>query len=251
MAAADQYTNQLHGQLKYYATWLPGTPVGLGAIGTMQANQFIPQDDIARFGFKVIAKRDRTADTFEYSTKNGVDVDTKTAGSISPDVPNVPRAKAGMKLRFKRSDAVWFAASGCKMDRIDNQLELAKLIKDLYKSGQWKREWVVVTHVVKAASATVLVSASRGASAELEVQGKASTPLGKAEASTRSTLKADSSMAFKIVAEKGLTPLFRLTELSDGWREWFGDPVVGPKRARRTSAKAARGPEPKALTRVP
>jgi hypothetical protein len=81
----------------------------------------------------------------------------------------------------------------------------------------WDKRWVVITRLVKATTATVIVSQSSNSSLEFSASANLASAypaLGKADAGL--TMKHQSGSTIKVIGEKRLTPLFQLGCLKTG-----------------------------------
>jgi hypothetical protein len=214
---AMQYSTEIAQGLKYLATWVPQTRLELGDIGTIEDSVFVPWSslravgyDASRFGVTPWGP----AVSFAYQSAGSVDVSFKAKGEVKADLPNVPKGSAGAAIRFGRGGAVFFSANGCRSRRLDDGLALRQRLLELNDRGLWNKDWVVVTEVVEAASATILVSSGLDASIELKAKGKVATV---ADLSAGVTAVNASGVQARIVAERRLTPLFHAVKVNKIW----------------------------------
>lgn len=217
--AARQYTTELAHQFGYSATWTPGMPLSLGAIGTFDKDHiFAPVSSLDRAGIKFSEIGTTASQSFNYATAGAVDVSFKLAGNPSPLAPNIPVSQAGLGMRFNRKHATVFLAEDAREWRIEDQLSLAKEVIYLIKAGFWDKDWAIITHVVRAASTTILIARSAGAGIEFSISAEVAgggLELLSADMDIRTV--ASREMQLVIVATGGITPLFRAKRVRPKW----------------------------------
>ena len=218
------YAKEITHGLRYGATWTPGTPLRLGQIGTFEDGIFLPLGHLNTMGIRFGLELDTSPTTYTYMSAAGVSLRFKAKGETSSLYKSLSEAKAGVAITFDRENAVVFSASGCLEHRISDILSLQALLADLLNGGGWKENWAVVTHLVVADSATVVLSQSANTVLELEATGSAgSGPAKVGDISGGVALSFSDSMNQLIVASPGLTPLFHSMRLKRSF--WTGEPT--------------------------
>jgi hypothetical protein len=144
-------------------------------------------------------------------TSKGVNEPSITAGVHIPDLAaGAIDAKAKVTIKFASEHGIIFRASGIRFQTMKDQPQMARKVARLAKSGQWGRDWYIVTQTIQAASASILISNSPSAEVELALGAKATVAgleLLGAELKPRVVRQKD--MHFLIVGESGLIPLFK------------------------------------------
>ncbi|MCW5802109.1 MAG: hypothetical protein KIT31_06960 [Deltaproteobacteria bacterium] len=164
----------------------------LGDVGYLENNIFHYRTHLRDLGIGVEARKDGSAEReaqFDYATKGAVDV--------SADV-DAQGADAEIRLGFLRESAVYLRLRRCFVRQLEGLDGIGAQILAWSKVGKWDRDDVVVTEVVEADDATILVSGGHGASATLR--------LGS-DASAKTSISG--SFALRSLGEHGLTPLFK------------------------------------------
>ena len=216
------YTDELASNFGYYATWMPGTPMKLGIIGTLEKNVFTPLSSLEHFKIQFGIMRDRNKNEFKYSSAGAVTITQKLSGEAAKGT-KLGKADAGIIIEFNKSNAVYFRAVGTSNHYIADKINLGNNILNLYKKGEWKKEWVIVTQIVDADSATILISKEKGAKLELKAKADLKpAELDIANMDFGSENAYSSSLSFKIVAKSGINPLFKVMGIKDAW---FKDPA--------------------------
>ena len=218
MSIAKQYTKEIVQALQYLPIWLPIKKLELGSIGTIKNHVFEITGNIKNTPLPFSRSLDRPSGTMRYSSKKGVSLQAKLAGSAPAVGSAFTTADAGVSVKFSRGEVVVFEASGCKIESIADVGTLGQSIVRLYKMGTWDPDQYVVTEVVRADAATVLISSNAGASIELRVGGKVDVAgVSLADVNAEFGVAGYSDMGYQIVAERGLTPLFKAYRVDPGF----------------------------------
>jgi len=200
-----QYTRSLL-RTGYRATWLPGETMELGAIGFLKDGLFDQRARLRDFGISFAAKAGTGRTGFEYQSSTGVKTSYKAAGEPSAVFRGIGVGSAGVRFEFSRLGAVVFSAPNCEITEIDNKRALERKLRSAH---DWDMGWVVITKVVKAHSATILLSGSSEAFVELRASASAA-PGGfdLADVAVGFSRARASGMAVNLVAQGRLTPLY-------------------------------------------
>ena len=221
------YTNEIHGQFSYWATWLPASRVRLGDIGPVRDRVFSPQTNLADLGVSFETTRRTEGLNLQYATQNGVQVTFQSAAA-SQTIPQIPQGKAGIEVAFAKTSGIVFVLKDGHERRIRDLDAIARKLVQLIQQGDVYREYALVTHVVDAAAATVLISGSSEAKfvTSAEADFKAGL-LDLANASAQLSRVSSKNMETEVVADQGATPLFKLAGFKKaGW--FWGSPRVTP-----------------------
>lgn len=206
------YTSEVYENLKYRPTWLPGIPMHLGTVGLIEDGIFRAVTDLNRLDipFEEIADSDRNA--IDFTSKGGVFIAFKAAGEANSRFEAVAKANAGALIEFSRVGAVVLQLRDVSLNRIADQYQLRNdLLRAIAvgdESNRWLRDWVVVTEVARAGSATIVISNSGHSRLELRASGSV-TPTSLVDLSANLSVATESELCTKVIAEAGLTPLYR------------------------------------------
>ena len=206
-----QYTNELYKKFGYYATWMPGTPMELGTVGIMDSKVFVKKSHLRNFGIAFDIEEDPSKDDLDYTSDSGVTFTPKVSGTVPAAGSVLTQADAGFTVEFSREKALLFKVKGAQYVSIRDQEKLGREIGKLKEEGKWKKEYVVIVELARADSATILISGSANSKIELKANANiGATKLDIADASLQLGIAIARSMSTKIIAEQGLTPLFRI-----------------------------------------
>jgi len=208
-----QYTHEMYKKFGYFATWEPNRPLELGDVGVLYENEFTRLFNISkRFeSIKFDIFKDDTPGDLEYSSEGSVTICTKVAGTI-PQIGSVlTEADAGITIEFNNEKAVVFKANETISPSIDDTVRLGEDIIQLYREGKWEKNWVVITELVKAGSASIFISNKKNGKVELKANANIqATNFDIANAEFSFSPAFSGGLETRIIAQKGLTPLFKV-----------------------------------------
>ena len=233
---ARQYTREMYRKFRYFATWEPTKHLSLGDIGEMQKNEFIRISNLANFNIPFATCTDPTPGNLEYHSQGGVSITTKLAGTFPPQGSILNQADAGLSVEFAKEKAVMFKANNTRNTSIDDVISLGQTLMQLFKQGKWQRNWVVITELIDARAATILISNNRGSKLELKANANLSAPgIDIADAAFQFSPVVSRGMATTVVAQTGITPLFKVMGIK---RKGILGARWGMKRIRTTLSPA-------------
>lgn len=232
-AASKSYVKGIWQRFSYLATWLPNTRLQLGDVGVQDGQAFRRVTSLKDLGiaFQVRTGADRV--DFTYTSQSGVTIQAKAQGQVAAGSP-LASAQAGISIEFGEAGAFLFQAVGCSIDEIEDKAAVGRAAIALFQQGQWEPDWAVVDTLVKADSATIVVSNSQDAGLDLSADVPVTIgDLAKADAGL--AVKAQRGDVVRFIAARGLAPLFKLSRVQrplltrwfgGGGRITFGGPAV-------------------------
>jgi hypothetical protein len=224
-SSVRRYTDEIHSQFAYWAMWLPSSRVQLGDVGPVHDRVFSPQTSLTDLGVPFQTTRRAEILNLQYATQSGVQMTFQSAVG-SQAIPQIPPGKAGIELAFGAAGGIVFVVKDGRERRIHDLDAISRKLLELIKQGDVPREYALVTHVVDAAAATVLISSSSNAKfiASADADFKAGL-LDLANAGVGFSRVSSKDMETELVADKGATPLFKLAGFKKGGWFW-GSPKV-------------------------
>ncbi len=209
--ASNLYVKSIYDKFSYLATWLPNTRLELGDVGIREGEFFKRMTSLKDMGASFNVRSGNSSVDFTYTSKSGVILKTKAAGEVAAGT-TLPVAQAGILIDFSKEGAFLFQALGCLVDELDDKTGLGQAIIELHKKGNWDLNWAVVDTVVKANSATIVVSNSHNAALELTAKAPvAATNLANLD--TGLTVNSQRGDVIRFLAINGLIPLFKLSRI--------------------------------------
>lgn len=208
-----QYTKSLFRALNWRGTWPVSERLELGDVGTLEDGIFRQETTLADLRVSFSKNWGTARTSFYYESSSGVSVHTKLAGETSRFFSYVGHARAGVSFLFSRAGAVVFWAPSCRVGAIANPASLRPKLKRLRESGDWDRDWVFISRVIKAPRATILVSGSRGAGVELRAD-QSVTAIDLAKIGADLAVARREGMAVFMVAAGDLIPLYQVRNVT-------------------------------------
>lgn len=206
-----QYTREMHRKFGYYATWEPNRPLSLGDVGIFRKNVFTRISSLANFGITFEVVPDDTPGDLGYNSQGGVTISSKLSGSLPAAGSVLTEADAGISVDFNNENAVLFKANKTLTSSIDDIIGLGKKIFELFKQGKWNKDWTIITELVNADTATILISNKSDGKIELKATANVNAPdFDIADAEFNFMPAFSRGLETKIIAEKGITPLFKV-----------------------------------------
>ncbi len=206
-----QYLKEVNKKFKYRPTWVPGKPLKIGDIGILEKGVFSHRGTLDEKGIPFTVRIDESDSDMSYSSEGGVTIAAKLAGKASMPESQLAEGDAGLTISFSKEKATVFKLNGTKTSIITNAGAVGQEILNRYIQNNWEKDWVVITELIEANSATILVSNSKESKVELKAKAnvQASEDLDIADAGLGLSIVGKKDLAVEIVAKDGITPLFR------------------------------------------
>lgn len=210
------YADEVSKHLDYLPTWPLDYDVKLGDVGVIEGSVFKRTDTLEALGIHGLAvRRGQGTQLLEFSSREGVEI-TWAAGGESA----IEGLGGEVEIKFSRDGAVFLRVGEHTLDQFESTDTLGREIIQRYESGGWKRNRVVVTEVVKAAAATVLISGSGSAGARFKLDVSLPGTEALARGKLSQLVSVTGSFTTKIVGE-GVSPLLRTCGLRGLFRTDF------------------------------
>ncbi|HWM91923.1 MAG TPA: hypothetical protein VN493_14250 [Thermoanaerobaculia bacterium] len=216
------YQREMHDNLGFFPTWLPGDRIEIGDVGILEGGRFRRMTSLAELGIAGKTEAGAATQDVQYTSSEG----TKIATTAGAEVTAV--AKAEITVDFTREGAFVFHASRLRPQYLENRAAVGQEIVKVYKKGQWQKEWLLVEALHTADRATIIVS--EDSSAGLVLVASAETPLSSislADPKVGLKIAATHGKVVHIIGGKGLHPLYSCLRVKD---PLFGAPSVQPVR---------------------
>jgi hypothetical protein len=208
-AASKMYVKGMFQRFSYLAAWLPNTTLRLGDVGLQRGQEFKQMTTLGDLGISFRVRTGASPVDFTYTSQSGVSVKPKVAAQAGAGAM-LPSAQAGISIEFSEDGAFLFHAVGCSVDEIEDKEALGRAVIAAIKAGNWNSDWGVVDTLVRADSATIVVSNSHKAALELSAKAPVA-PANLASLDAGLSVSSQSGDIIQFIAAKGLAPLFRLS----------------------------------------
>jgi len=217
------YQEQMHSNVGFFATWLPGSILDLGDFGILEAGRFRKLGSLKELGIEHGEVREGSPENVSYSASA-----KRSVGASAEASTTVPVAKAELSIQFSQQGGYVFEAAGIRNVEIANRIALSESILAAYDQGRWQKHWLIVDAMYKAASATIIVS--EDSSSEIVLRASGNVPLGTlplADPKLGLSVSNSSGKIVHVVAQSNLSPLYSCLKVRD---PLFGLPSVVPVR---------------------
>jgi hypothetical protein len=228
------YQTEMHTNLGFYATWLPGDPIEIGDAGEVVDGRFRRRATLADLGIAFTVGDVGSAHDMRYTSKQG----TKLTPDAASDVAGVARVE--IDIDFSAEGAFVFHASGMRARRLQNLPKVGPQVLAAYDQGRWERHWLLVEALYAADCATIVVSQDSAASLTLAAKVEAPLPaLSLANPKAGLEVVASRGQLVHVVGERNLHPLFTCFRVR---RSLFGASTFAPARGADSPAEVFERP---------
>jgi hypothetical protein len=235
---AELYTSELLREQNYLANWLPINPIEPGDIGDFVDNAFVKKGSLADCEVAFTIEESPIEADIDYASQGASSISTKLAGKILPVAQFLEAADLGFVVEFNKENAIILKTKNATVKRIKNQLALEPALLKLYKQNILKKGRVVISEIVYADSATILVSKSKDAKVEVKATAKlGNAAVDIADAGFNFTTTNKKNMELQYIAEKGLVIFYRVLGIKDSW---FSQPQIVTKDGYRGDTDEAK-----------
>jgi len=223
-APVTLYQEEMHANMGFFGTWLPGDLLHLGDIGVLEGGRFRPQTTLTELGVKFTGTGKGSPQNLQYTSKSGTSVSVKAGAELQMPLP----ASAEIDIKFSNEGAFLFHASNVTNESLADRLTLSDSVCSLYLNGRWRKEWYLVESLYSADCGTIIIS--QGSSTSLVIGASSSFPLGAlplADPQVRLSVSSSSGKVVQVVGGRDLRPLYSCIRLKE---TWLGDTKVVPVR---------------------
>jgi hypothetical protein len=212
----------------YRATWEPGLALELGQVGKLGSDGvFTVYSTLAAEGIEMITNTKGTGGDLDYTSNDDVTITAKVAGTAPVLGSALTEGEAGVTIEFKTSEAIVFQSVGNRTDYIQNLGQVTEQILQKYNNRTWKEDYLVITQLTRADSATIIISRSSKGSLDLKATATVGTDVIKlTDARLGLSVSREKGNNLKYICQSGLTPLYRVHGIRN---PWFGSVSVDVK----------------------
>ena len=107
----------------------------------------------------------------DFGTESGVNIEAKISGDAQIPNSRLSLEDTGLVIEFENKASYLLKTGGTKVHFIENIAELGKKVNTLYTQKKWNRNWFIITQLIEAERATLLISKSRNSKIELKAKG--------------------------------------------------------------------------------
>jgi hypothetical protein len=207
---ARAYTSALHHHFdSWYATWLPDEPLRLGDYGILTGSRFERLGSVEHLGVGFSVRTSLAENRYEFATAGAVELRFSGRGAAAGEA----NARARLEISFAREKAFYFVAANCGLETVEDQVALGEELKQRAREGGWNTDFVVVTSLLRSGATTIVGSQGNDALVTIEAAAEAAESVDLGAASGGVQLTGSRNVGLRIVAQRGLTPLVRLSRV--------------------------------------
>jgi len=234
------YLAHMSAKTGYRAAWDPSRPHVIGQIGKLdQSGVFNVFSNLEKEGIPVETLADPSTMEMDYTSHDSVSISVKLSGKAPQAGSVLTDAEAGFSFEFKNERSIVFQTSGHRTHQLTNLAEIERLIIQKFKDGNWDKNWLIITQLVEANTATIIISNSSNSSLELSAKASAgTTDLKLTDASLGLTVAREKGSTLKYITQNGLTPLYRVMGIR---HPLFGKPQLSTKGDKEEQQKESFG----------
>src|SRR4051812_42127538 len=224
MSLAEQYVDGVREELKYWATWGPGTHLSLGDCGPVVDGVFRREANVRDWDIDFDDTASPSNEDWSFNSDKNAEV-TFQAQAENQKIPEIPQGTAGISIKFKNDQAAVLAIKGSNQGSIDNVHRLKQQVLAKGKEDgpdAFPENFAVITDLVTADATTVLVEHASGG--EYVASAKADLKAGLvdlANASLGLSVAHSKNVKTELEATANATPLFRGFRLKRSWWIWL------------------------------
>ena len=216
------YQKEMHDNLGFFATWLPGDRIEIGDAGVIKDGVFKRVGSLAELGIAFELSESSSTQDVKYTSTSGTKVDFSAGANVTGI------AKAEITIDFSRQGAFVFHASGLRSHRIANRMEVARKLLEAYRSKVWEESWLLVETLHVAERATIIVSEDSSAGLSLAANVAAIPSVSLADPKISLAVTSTRGKLVHVVGKQKLHPLYACVRIED---PLFGEPTVRSVRA--------------------
>lgn len=210
---SEFYLDHIHGKFgTYRAAWLPGSKLELGMVVKINnIGELEKYGDLKKRGIDFQFDESETAADLKLSSGDGITINAKAQGKSAQGFSALTDLDAGFSIKFTSNNSIVFELGGYITKEINNLDEIATPVLQKYKLGDWDKDLLIVTHIIEAKSATIIISRKAGTDVELKASAAASIgELKLTDTSLGLGVAHDSGDTWNIIATSGVTPLYKV-----------------------------------------
>lgn len=231
------YLKHMYKETGFRAAWDPGSPLEIGMIGKLDSKgAFTVWSTLAKQGIEPEILLDKSKSSIDYSSQNGISIEAKAEGKVPSVGGLLGETEAGFDIAFTSGQGLIFKATGYRTDKIVNIEDLQAAILEKYENGVWQKDYLIITGLATAATATIIIST--GSTGKLALKAKtgiSAQNLVLTDANISLTASREEGSIYRYIAKKGLTPLYSVMGVR---HPWFGHPTLKVRGENEDELKA-------------
>jgi len=205
------YLEHMFENTGYRANWLPDRPLRIGDIGKLEDGLFTLYTTLEQQQIGYSLREGSSELDMDYSSKSSVSIETGVSTGDALSLALSTPVSGRVTINFTDSNGIVFQMTGAKKNVIENLADVEDAVLNKYTSGEWPKEWVVISEVVMTDHATIIISTSSNNKIELGCEAQIGFSQSKlADPKLNLTLISEKGSSTKIFAANNLTPFYQV-----------------------------------------
>lgn len=209
------YLSHMHEQTKYRATWDPTKHLKIGDIGKLNQGVLSIYSSLEKEGIPIEVSIGNSGANMDYTSHKQVAINMKISGSAPLAGSALTLSDAGFSFEFKGDQGVVFQTGNHRAFQLTNLAVIEDDVLERYRRGNWDKDWVIVTELIEADAATIIISNSSNGSLELKagINSNLQKALSLTDVQMGLSVVREKGSTLKYIAQSQLTPLYRVMGL--------------------------------------
>ncbi len=222
----QDYFRSIEQHLGYLPTWPPDHTFEPGDVGMLSDGSFIPVSHISAMGHPNTPRTilSQVPDVTVSTTPRSITLRVEEAqDATADDATGASNLSSRVKVRMQGEGASLAHWRAVTVSSIENMESITRSVLGLVGRDEWSRDWVLVTHVMRARSGVILISGAKESSAEFQIAraraGNHSVGLDPIAVLGNPSLRLvkTSGMAGSVVIKEGFTLCFKARRVRRGF----------------------------------
>jgi hypothetical protein len=210
------YLDHIHAVSSgYRATWDPALPLQVGDLVKIDDYGVVNTHGVlADKGIHAVTRTSTSPQDMKLSSQQGIEVNVKAAGKAPAEFSALADLDAGFNIKFGDKKAVLFNISGYKTTVIINLDEIEAAVLSQYRDKTWDADLLIITHLIEADSATIIISDKGAASIDLKATANiTAADIKLTDTSLKLSVARETGSTLQFIAKENLTPLYKVMGL--------------------------------------
>jgi len=219
------YQQEMHDNIGFFATWLPGDVIEIGDAGIFEGGRFRRISSLKELGIKFTVSCGQSMQGVDYSSTRGTKINIATSAEAATV------AKAEISIDFSRKGAFLFQASKLQPWQLKNKMIVGEQIVKAFGQKKWDKSWLLVESLHAAERATIIVSEDTSAGLVLVAKMDEALPsVSLVDPKVSLSVTSSRGKIMRLIGSENLHPLYSCLRLKD---PLLGTPSLQPVRGIR------------------
>ncbi len=152
------YFNLIQENLGYLPAWPIEAAIKPGDVGMLVGGTFIALANLENMGIKTRTSTSPAAETVTISTRGTTRLSVESTDLPTGDTISPPVAASQLEIRMRGEDSSLAHWEAMTRIGIDDMKSVEKAVLNLVKGGEWPKDGVLITEVLRARNGLILIS---------------------------------------------------------------------------------------------